>query len=57
MRSAKARLENADKTGEAYDIDLDLQEYEGEWFDANDVEGFLEDVAAHIEFGKEPSVA
>ena len=49
MRSAKARLENADKTGEAYDIDLDLQEYEGEWFDANDVEGFLEEKGVRVD--------
>ena len=49
MRSTKARLENADKTGEAYDIDLDLQEYEGEWFDANDVEGFLEEKGVRVD--------
>lgn len=49
MRSAKARLESTDKSGEAYDVDLDLQEYEGDWFDANDVEGFLEEKGVKVD--------
>jgi hypothetical protein len=49
MRSAKARFESADKGGEAYDVDLDLREYEGEWFDTNDVEGFLEEMGVKVD--------
>lgn len=49
MRQAKARLESAEKSGEGYEIELDLREYEGEWFDANDVEGFLEEKGVRIE--------
>jgi len=49
MHSAKARLESADKGGDAYDVDLDLREYEGEWFDADDVEGFLEEKGVKVD--------
>jgi len=51
MRSPKARLEAADpSTGaQPYDIELDLREYEGEWYDAIDVEGFLEEKGVRIE--------
>jgi hypothetical protein len=49
MHSAKARFENADKNGEAYDVDLDLREYEGEWFDTDDVEGFLEEKGVKVD--------
>lgn len=49
MRQAKALLESAEKAGEGYEIELDLREYEGEWYDANDVEGFLEEKGVKIE--------
>jgi len=51
MRVPKARLESADPaTGaQPYDIELDLREYEGEWYDAIDVEGFLEEKGVRIE--------
>lgn len=49
MRQPKARLESAEKVGEGYEIELDLREYEGEWYDANDVEGFLEERGVKIE--------
>jgi hypothetical protein len=39
----RARLEPAGRSDLGWDIDLDLKEYEGEWFDANDVEGYLEE--------------
>ncbi|KAF2401701.1 hypothetical protein EJ06DRAFT_580960 [Trichodelitschia bisporula] len=39
----RARLESTDQEGVAVDIDLDLAEYAGQWFDANDVEGYLEE--------------
>jgi hypothetical protein len=42
-------LESAEKAGEGYEIELDLREYEGEWYDANDVEGFLEEKGVKIE--------
>lgn len=49
MRQSKARLESAETSGEGYEIELDLREYEGEWFDANDVEGYLEEKGVKIE--------
>jgi len=51
MRVPKARLESADPAtgGQPYDIELDLREYEGEWYDAIDVEGFLEEKGVRIE--------
>ena len=39
----RARIEPADHSDVGYDVDIDLKEYEGEWFDANDVEGYLQE--------------
>jgi hypothetical protein len=45
----QARLESADAPGVSVDIDLDLVEYEGQWFDSNDVEGYLEERGLKID--------
>jgi hypothetical protein len=45
----QARLESADAPGVSVDIDLDLNEYEGQWFDSNDVEGYLEEKGLRID--------
>jgi hypothetical protein len=45
----QARLESADSPGVTVDIDLDLNEYEGQWFDSNDVEGYLEEKGIRID--------
>jgi hypothetical protein len=42
-------LESVDGTGMPQEIDFDLNEYEGEWFDSNDVEGYLESKGLHID--------
>ena len=38
---SQATLVSTETSGAMYDIELDLNEYEGEWFDANDVEGYF----------------
>jgi hypothetical protein len=45
----QARLESADSPGVSLDIDFDLNEYEGQWFDSNDVEGYLEEKGLRID--------
>ncbi|KAF2429463.1 hypothetical protein EJ08DRAFT_680003 [Tothia fuscella] len=45
----QVRLESADSPGVNVDIDLDMTEYDGEWFDANDVEGYLEEKGITID--------
>jgi hypothetical protein len=40
----QAILESTESPGAMVDIDLDLSEYEGEWFDSNDVEGYLNEM-------------
>lgn len=45
----RAILQSADSPGVSVDIELDLREYEGEWFDANDVEGYLEEKGLKID--------
>lgn len=43
-------LESVDGTGMPREImDFDLKEYEGEWFDSNDVEGYFESKGLHID--------
>jgi hypothetical protein len=42
-------LESVDGTGVSQEIEFDLSEYEGEWFDSNDVEGYLESKGLHID--------
>ena len=37
----RAILESTEAPGAVVDIDFDLSEYDGEWFDSNDVEGYL----------------
>jgi hypothetical protein len=37
----KAILESTETPGAVVDIDFDMSEYEGDWFDSNDVEGYL----------------
>jgi hypothetical protein len=45
----QATLQSADAPGVTVDIEFDLSEYEGEWFDSNDVEGYLEEQGLHID--------
>jgi hypothetical protein len=45
----RAILQSADSPSVSVDIELDLNEYEGEWFDANDVEGYLEEKGLKID--------
>ncbi|KAE9988823.1 hypothetical protein EG328_007427 [Venturia inaequalis] len=43
-------LESVDGTGVPQEImDFDLTEYDGQWFDSNDVEGYLESKGLHID--------
>ncbi|TLD38827.1 GPI inositol-deacylase [Venturia nashicola] len=43
-------LESVDGTGMPQEVmDFDLAEYEGQWFDSNDVEGYLESKGLHID--------
>lgn len=43
-------LESVDGTGMPQEIaDFDLTEYDGQWFDSNDVEGYLESKGLHID--------
>jgi hypothetical protein len=42
-------LESVDGAGLQEVVDFDLSEYEGEWFDSNDVEGYLESKGLHID--------
>lgn len=44
-----ATLESVDAPGSFVDVDLDLREYEGEWFDSNDVEGYLMEKGLQID--------
>ncbi|KIW08544.1 uncharacterized protein PV09_00512 [Verruconis gallopava] len=45
----QAILESTESPGAVVDIDLDLSEYEGEWFDSNDVEGYLNELGLFID--------
>jgi hypothetical protein len=42
-------LESVDGTGMAQEIEFDMKDYEGEWFDSNDVEGYLRSKGIHID--------
>lgn len=44
----RAILESTESPGATVDIDLDMSEYEGEWFDSNDVEGYLNEKGLFI---------
>jgi hypothetical protein len=44
----QAILESTESPGAVVDIELDLSEYEGEWFDSNDVEGYLNEMGLQI---------
>ncbi|KAF1810719.1 hypothetical protein P152DRAFT_451072 [Eremomyces bilateralis CBS 781.70] len=50
MRSkiGRARLESGQGAGDA-GIDLDLEGFDGEWFDSNDVQGYLEEKGIFIQ--------
>lgn len=43
-----ATLESTESPGALMDIDFDMSEYEGEWFDSNDVEGYLNEKGLYI---------
>ncbi|OCK76726.1 hypothetical protein K432DRAFT_385208 [Lepidopterella palustris CBS 459.81] len=45
----RLRLENTADHTLSQDIDVDLRGFEGEWFDAHDVEGYLEELGVHID--------
>lgn len=45
----QAILESTETSGAVVDIELDLSEYEGEWFDSNDVEGYLSEKGLRID--------
>ena len=44
----QARLESADRADLGWNIDIDMKEYEGVWFDAQDVEGYLTEKGIRI---------
>lgn len=44
----RAILESTESPGAMVDIDFDLSDYEGEWFDSNDVEGYLNEKGLFI---------
>jgi hypothetical protein len=44
----QAILESTESPGAVVDIEFDLSEYEGEWFDSNDVEGYLTEKGLQI---------
>lgn len=44
LTSNMIRAENVDDPTKSHELDLDLTGFEGEWFDAYDVEGYLEHV-------------
>jgi hypothetical protein len=44
----RAILESTESPGAIVDIDFDVSEYEGEWFDSNDVEGYLNEKGFYI---------
>jgi hypothetical protein len=44
----RAILESTESPGAIVDIDFDISEYDGEWFDSNDVEGYLNEKGFYI---------
>jgi hypothetical protein len=45
----RATLESTESPGAVMDIEFDLSDYEGEWFDSNDVEGYLNEKGLFID--------
>jgi len=61
-RAGHARLQNMETGFDAgIDVDIDLKEYEGEWFDPMDVSKYLESLDVHIDprstFAETPMVS
>ena len=50
LRAKLARAENLADPSQSHDLDIDLTGFEGEWFDPNDIEGYLaEEKSCHID--------
>ena len=50
LRAKLARAENLTDPSQSHDLDIDLTGFEGEWFDPDDIEGYLaEEKSCHID--------